>query len=193
MVSPRRRCISSPVNRIVSPPSSRMATSKETRVRVDGRSKIIASTLPASGRGAVWLRRTRFSRSLSSRMRRRAGASISARSRKWRTIASPGGPGRHRLLEGDEGTIEAIDRFVDLGFADIERRQQADDILAGGGAEQPGVTHGGYHLADRPDAADANEQPLAAHLGDQPGMSVDNSGEALLEVESHAAHMIEEA
>ena len=38
-----------------------MATSKETRVRVDGLSKIIASTLPASGFGALAaLRRTRL-------------------------------------------------------------------------------------------------------------------------------------
>ena len=35
---------------IASPPSWRMATSKETRVRVDGLSKIIASVWPASGR-----------------------------------------------------------------------------------------------------------------------------------------------
>jgi hypothetical protein len=35
---------------IVSPPSWRMPTSKETRVRVEGFSKIIASVLPASGR-----------------------------------------------------------------------------------------------------------------------------------------------
>ncbi len=35
---------------MASPPSWRMATSKETRVRVEGRSKIIASVLPASGR-----------------------------------------------------------------------------------------------------------------------------------------------
>ena len=34
---------------IVSPPSWRMPTSKETRVRVEGLSKIIASTLPSSG------------------------------------------------------------------------------------------------------------------------------------------------
>ena len=32
-----------------SPPSWRMPTSKETRVRVDGFSKIMASVLPASG------------------------------------------------------------------------------------------------------------------------------------------------
>ena len=48
--SPRPSCISAPVSMIVSPPSSRIATSNETRVRVDGRSKTIASVLPASGR-----------------------------------------------------------------------------------------------------------------------------------------------
>jgi hypothetical protein len=38
---------------IVSPPSWRMPTSKDTRVRVDGFSKIMASALPASGLSAV--------------------------------------------------------------------------------------------------------------------------------------------
>jgi hypothetical protein len=36
--------------KIVPPPSWRIATSNETRVRVDGFSKIIARVLPASGR-----------------------------------------------------------------------------------------------------------------------------------------------
>ena len=48
-VSPRPSCISCAVSVIASPPSWRMATSKETRVRVEGLSKIIASVLPASG------------------------------------------------------------------------------------------------------------------------------------------------
>src|ERR671928_34522 len=37
MLSPRPSWVSLPVSRMVSPPSWRMATSKETRVRVDGR------------------------------------------------------------------------------------------------------------------------------------------------------------
>jgi len=49
MVSPRPSCISAPVSMIGSPPSWRMATSNDTRVRVEGRSKIIASVLPSSG------------------------------------------------------------------------------------------------------------------------------------------------
>ena len=40
---------------MVSPPSSRIATSNETRVRVEGLAKTMASVLPASGRsGGVW-------------------------------------------------------------------------------------------------------------------------------------------
>ncbi|MGY4346821.1 hypothetical protein ACVWXM_003288 [Bradyrhizobium sp. GM7.3] len=49
MVSPRPSCISAPVSMMGSPPSWRMATSKDTRVRVEGRSKIIARVLPSSG------------------------------------------------------------------------------------------------------------------------------------------------
>ena len=48
-VSPRPNCISAPVSMIVSPPSSRMATSKETRVRVEGLSNTMPRNLPASG------------------------------------------------------------------------------------------------------------------------------------------------
>src|SRR5262245_32522379 len=154
---------------MVSPPSSRMARSKETRVRVEGLSKMRASTLPTSGFGAASVRRTRFSRSLSSRMRRSAPASMSARSRKWRTIASPGGACRHRL-EGDKSVLEAVDRLVELGLGDIERRQQADDVLAGAGPDQTGVAHGGHHLADRLDAAHTDEQALATHLRHDLGM-----------------------
>src|SRR6202035_3430726 len=51
MVSPRPSCISAPVSMIDSPPSWRMPTSNETRVRVEGFSKIIASVLPSSGFG----------------------------------------------------------------------------------------------------------------------------------------------
>ena len=72
MVSLRPSCISVPVSMIVSPPSWRMATSKETRVRVDGLSKIIASTLPSNGR----LRSPALSRDL----RSAASSSIDLRS-----------------------------------------------------------------------------------------------------------------
>jgi hypothetical protein len=62
IVSPRPSCISAPVSMMVSPPSSRMATSKETRVRVEGLSNTMASCFPASGRsrGGSPLARARF-------------------------------------------------------------------------------------------------------------------------------------
>ena len=47
MVSPRPSCRSVWLSAIVWPPSWRMATSNDTRVRVDGFSKIIASTASA--------------------------------------------------------------------------------------------------------------------------------------------------
>ena len=49
-VSPRLLCISCALSTTTSPPSWRMPTSNETRVRVDGFSKITARVLPASGR-----------------------------------------------------------------------------------------------------------------------------------------------
>ena len=46
MVSPLPSCMSCGSSTIELPPSSCMATSKETRVRVEGFSKIMASTAP---------------------------------------------------------------------------------------------------------------------------------------------------
>ena len=49
MVSPWPSCISPPESTSVSPPICRTPTSKLTRVRVEGFSKISATTRPASG------------------------------------------------------------------------------------------------------------------------------------------------
>src|ERR1700740_3430816 len=49
MVSPRPSCVSVRPSMMVWPPSSRMPTSNDTRVRVDGFSKIMASVLPPNG------------------------------------------------------------------------------------------------------------------------------------------------
>ena len=48
MVSPRPSCMSLLLSTTASPPSALIATSNDTRVRVEGLSKIIASVLPAS-------------------------------------------------------------------------------------------------------------------------------------------------
>ena len=52
MVSPWPSCISPPDSTSVSPPICRTPTSKLTRVRVEGFSKISATIRPASGRSA---------------------------------------------------------------------------------------------------------------------------------------------
>ena len=49
IVSPRPSWVSVRPSMIVWPPSSRMPTSNDTRVRVEGFSKIIASVLPPNG------------------------------------------------------------------------------------------------------------------------------------------------
>jgi hypothetical protein len=65
---------------MTSPPSWRMATSNDTRVRVDGRSKIIANVLPASGRSAR--SRLAFMTRAASIIRRSWAAGTSIKSRK---------------------------------------------------------------------------------------------------------------
>lgn len=84
MVSPRPSCISEPVSIRVSPPSSRMATSKDTRVRVEGRSNTIARVLPVRGRSAASspFRRRPLMAALASRTRRSSAPEKSFRSRK---------------------------------------------------------------------------------------------------------------
>src|SRR5690606_41745217 len=72
---------------IVSPPSWRIATSKDTRVRVDAFSKIMARTLPSYGLGtASPAFNFAFRTFASSRMPRRSAADNVERSRKWRGV-----------------------------------------------------------------------------------------------------------
>src|SRR5687768_1646969 len=107
-----------------------MATSKETRVRVDGRSKIMARTRPSSGRAPPLA--SAFMRRLSSKMPRRVAPESSDRSRKCRTaVAKIFGSlrGGARRQPGKPG-VEAGDRLVDFHLADDQRRQQPDDVVA---------------------------------------------------------------
>ena len=82
MVSPRPSWVSLPVRTITSPPSWRMPTSNETRVRVDGFSKISARVLPANGREVT--PPARLKPEAMSSMRRNVAGSKSRRSRKCR-------------------------------------------------------------------------------------------------------------
>ena len=110
-----------PVSITTSPPSWRIATSNDTRVRVEGLSKIIASVLPASGlfgRGAVALERWSFMARLASIIPRSSATGISVRSRKCRGAErSPDGSllrGLRGAHEPRAGAIEHAHRVADL-------------------------------------------------------------------------------
>src|SRR5882672_6858155 len=115
MVSPRPSCMSWLVSRMVSPPSWRTATSNETRVRVEGLSKIIASTRPASGLLAEDL----AARALRPRFFMARLVSIIPRSSRGGMLDRRGGP------------VDARHGVRDLRLLDDERRQQPHDVVAG--------------------------------------------------------------
>jgi len=73
IVSPRPSCTSSGFNTTGCPPSSPIATSKETRVRVDGFSKSIATERPSRLRACS---RRRFFRSTARRITAACSAAV---------------------------------------------------------------------------------------------------------------------
>src|SRR5690606_19160660 len=117
-----------------------MPTSKETRVRVDWRSKIIASTLSSSRRGRSPAFR-RFLRSWAkSRMARSSEWEKSLRSRKCLAviIGCPGsdkrallrGAGRLGFVFGEGFGKDAYGLF-DVVFGGDQRRQEPQNVVAG--------------------------------------------------------------
>ncbi len=161
-----------------------MATSNDTRVRVEGRSKIIASVLPASGlprtlsNGRFFIARADIDDAPAIR-----GAARRSRSRKCRTLTG------HLLLADlrvraaqlSAGAIEPRDAFGDFLLADDERRQQAHDIIAGGDREHFFGAQRVDKLAGRNESAQADQQTFAAHLGDQRRIAVFDFRQTLLE------------
>src|SRR6185369_15749075 len=142
MVSPRPSWVSVRPSMIVWPPSSRMPTSNDTRVRVDGFSKIIASVLPASGLYSPFGGAPFLYALPSARISRSVRVSKRSRSRKWRGVL-PSLPGMSaclalRLLAAQVGAgrLDHGDRLGDVLRLDDERRQDAHHVVAGGGREQ---------------------------------------------------------
>ena len=142
MVSSRASCISLPVSIRVVPPSCRAAMSKEMRVRVDCLSKIIASTLPSSGRSASGTPLGRPSaRLLAAPWRRRsgraawrcrdrtdpgnAGAGCSAGAFIGRPLSCGSLPARRRLRSSSATPSRASSSLK------VKRRQQPHHIVAG--------------------------------------------------------------
>src|SRR5690606_18662943 len=178
---------------IVSPPSWRMPTSKETRVRVDGFSKIIASTLPSSGRSlAPALRRVLRARASSSIARSSAEESAD-RSVKWRSsMAITSGcadGGRKRLRRGADG----IERDPQLLVGHIQRRQNTQHVLARRHGQQIVGAQCRVHRRVRHPALEAEQKPDPAHFLEHRRELVDHAGEALLESKRLAVDLVEES
>src|SRR5579872_2714076 len=150
MVSPRPSWLSCVPRMIVSPPSWRIATSNDTRVRVDGFSKIIASVLPASGlsRGpALW-----------------AKPGPSPAGRRPGSALAPALSCRRPLLRH---LVHDAERRLDLGLADDQRRQDAQHIVAGGQQQKAFGARFGDEVAGWDHAFDAEQMARAAHLRQQ--------------------------
>src|SRR5580700_6034805 len=209
MVSPRPSCISWPVSTMVSPPSWRIATSKETRVRVEGLSKIIASILPArppphpSRPDALreevgGARRSFFMARLTSMMTRNASGAMSIKSRKWRGEAVTAS--HHGGLLVVRGSFDPLCRAVDpggglgdLALLDDQRRQQAHHIVARRDREQVLGAQRIDEFAVRTRRDEAEQQALAAHLRDDARMAVHDLGETLAEQDGALAHAFEKS
>src|SRR3990172_11177181 len=109
-----------------------MATSKETRVRVEGFSKIMASTAPRCSLRFFGTRPLRFIAAALSMMVRsalRSSASISMKCLRDMDIRRSG-VSQRAAFQGDASGIEFGACQVNLCLARDERRQEAHDIVA---------------------------------------------------------------
>ena len=186
-----------------------MPTSKDTRVRVEGLSKIIASTRPASGRAGrdpAGARRSFLMLAAASSMPRSSEPGMSLRSRKCR------GPGdravMRRLAARPRRLPAACDDWRSISPQAASRRRTASPISASvtisGGSSRTTLSpaaidqqvlrpRGRHEVAVRHDGLDAHHQAFAADLGDDAGMAILQLGQALLQDQAGAPHAIEKA
>src|SRR5262245_34492277 len=116
------------------PPSWCIATSKETRVRVEGFSKIMASTGANLNLSSFGTRPLRFIAPAQSMMARSVFASKASISRKCRgdmALTRRIKRGRAPALERDAGRVELGAGLIDLDFGHDQGRQEPHDIVAG--------------------------------------------------------------
>ena len=154
-----------------------MANSNETRVRVDGFSKIIARVRPASGREAGWPDFL-YPRATSS-ICRSADGSTWRRSRKWRgSELSRSEPSPE--LDATERPAHFAATWMSAGrqrraprrimshrggnvlVGDHQGRDEADHVVASGDTQQAFGRERGLHLAGRHAAFQAEDQARAA-------------------------------
>src|SRR5580698_81542 len=160
---------------MVSPPSWRIATSNDTRVRVEGRSKIIASVLPVRGLAALWPPDLilAFIARAPSIIARRSAAGTSIRSRKCRTsvIARAsdflflGVVLRMRAVKRGTSTVEPGDTFGNFLLVDNQWRQQAHDVIAGGDRDDLLRAQRIDEFACGNHGAQSHQQAFAAQFG----------------------------
>ena len=175
-----------------------MATSNDTRVRVEGLSKIIASVLPASGALSTPRVRAAFMARLSSIIPASTGFGMSIRSRKCRTplpvMTPPPSAGRGCALASRaqarsmRATASAISAspMISGGNSRTTLSPAATVSIFSARRRRPSRTAGG--TMRRPIS-----RPSPRTSAITAGMAVLDLGEPLLEQQAHLAHMLEEA
>src|SRR5512144_973390 len=163
MLSPRPSCEASSLNATTCPPNCRIPTSNDTRVRVEGFSKIIASVRPAS-RWVACLRERLID---NPRSRIRLSVVSSSRSMSRKCLGAVISRRFCRKLRAS--VLDDAARLLDLPLADDQRGQQAHHVVARGNGQQTSFEQ----LADHGPVADYAFQPEhqthAADFGDHPG------------------------
>src|SRR6266446_184945 len=196
MVSPRPSWVSVRPSMMVWPPSSRMPTSNDTRVRVDGFSKIMASVLPPSGLSCPPLERAIFIALPRSRIWRSVLGSTWSRSRKCLGTAMTLLGGLVRTLAGGlerlRGLLEDGDALVECGLVGDQRREEADHVLARDRHQHAERQQAVDHLARRHLAAQALQEARAAPFGEHLGMLGDQRLQLALEVLAALVHAVDE-
>src|SRR5690606_1182273 len=93
------------------------------------------------------------------------------------------GSARH-LGAGDlAGLLELLDGLAGFFERDVERRQDADQVVAAAGDQQSGLVAGPAHeVAVVGDQLDAQQQALAAHLDDHVGKALGQTVQLLLQI-----------
>ena len=100
---------------------------------------------------------------------------------------------RRRVSSALQRSRQALHGLADLRLGDVERRQQAHDVVAGADGQQLLGHARGHHVAHRRLDLDAGQQAAAAHLLDHVGMLVLDARQLLLEAQPRVAHLVEEA
>src|SRR5262245_30075649 len=196
MVSPRPSWVSVRPSMMVWPPSSRMPTSNDTRVRVDGFSKIIASVLPASGLSLPPFARAFFMALPVSGIWRSVLASTWSRSRKCLGVPMTllgGLAGTLGCLERLRGLLQNADAFVEGGLVGDQGGKDANHVLSRDRHQHAERHQPVDHLARRYLAAQALQKARAARLGEHRGMLLYQRLELTLQVLAALVHTLDEA